>query len=105
MSVFCCLNRRAAARRVAAPVGVAPVNRDSGTSRGHRAIAGGRTGVRKTLYMAALTAVRWNPVLRSAYQRLRARGTPPKAALVAAVRKLLTVLNAIIRDRRPWQTA
>ena len=85
-------------RRVAALVGVAPVNRDSGAMRGHRAIAGGRKGVRNTLYMAALTAVRWNPAVRASYERLRARGTPPKAALVAAMRKLLTILNAIIRD-------
>jgi transposase len=92
-------------RRIAALVGVAPINRDSGTSRGHRAIAGGRTGVRNVLYMAALTAVRRNPAIRTAYERLRARGTPPKAAIVAAMRKLLTILNAIIRDAKPWQTA
>ncbi len=92
-------------RRIAALVGVAPVNRDSGTSRGHRAIAGGRTGVRNVLYMAALTAIRRNPAIRTAYERLRARGTPPKAAIVAAMRKLLTILNAIIRDAKPWQTA
>ena len=61
--------------------------------------------MRNTLYMAALTAVRWNPAVRASYERLRARGTPPKAALVAAMRKLLTILNAIIRDGRPWQTA
>ena len=92
-------------RRIAALVGVAPVNRDSGTSRGHRAIAGGRTGVRNVLCMAALTAVRRNPAVRTAYERLRARGTPTKAAIVAAMRKLLTILNAIIRDAKPWQTA
>jgi transposase len=74
-------------RRIAALVGVAPVNRDSGAWRGHRAIAGGRATVRTTLYMAALSATSWNP------------------ALVAAMRKLLTILNAIMRDRRPWQTA
>ena len=91
-------------RRVAALVGVAPVNRDSGASRGHRAIAGGRAGVRKVLYMAALTAVRRNPAVRAAYERLRARGTPPKAALVAAMRKLLTTLNAVLRDSRSWRT-
>jgi transposase len=92
-------------RRLAALVGVAPVNRDSGAMRGHRAIAGGRTEVRNVLYMAALTAVRWNPVIRDLYQRLRQRGRPPKAALVAAIRKLLTILNAILRDQRPWQSA
>jgi transposase len=92
-------------RRIAALVGVAPVNRDSGTSRGHRAIAGGRKSVRNVLYMAALTAIRRNPAVRAAYERLRSRGTPAKAALVAAMRKLLTILNAVLRDRRPWQTA
>ena len=91
-------------RRIAALVGVAPVNRDSGASRGHRAIAGGRRGVRNVLYMAALTAIRRNPAVRAAYERLRGRGTPAKAALVAAMRKLLTILNAVLRDRRPWQT-
>ena len=92
-------------RRVAALVGVAPVNRDSGASHGHRAIAGGRRGVRNVLYIAALTAIRRNPAVRAAYERLRGRGTPAKAALVAAMRKLLTILNAVLRDRRPWQTA
>jgi len=92
-------------RRIAALVGVAPLNRDSGASRGRRAIAGGRTGVRNTLYMAALTAVRWNPAVRAAYERLRSRGAPPKAALVAAMRKLLTVLNAMLRRKTPWQSA
>ena len=91
-------------RRIAALVGIAPINRDSGASRGHRSIAGGRTSVRNVLYMAALTAIRRNPHVRAAYQRLRARGTPPKAAIVAAMRKLLTILNAILRDARPWQT-
>ena len=92
-------------RRVAAPVGVAPVNRDSGASRGHRAIAGGRKSVRNVLYMAALTAVRHNPAVRGAYERLRARGTPAKAALVAAMRKLLTIANAVLRDQQPWKAA
>ena len=91
-------------RRLAALVGVAPVNRDSGASRGHRAIAGGRTSVRNVLYMAALTAIRRNVPVRATYERLRPRGTPPKAALVAAMRKLLTILNAILRNARPWQT-
>ena len=94
-------------RRIAALVGVAPVNRDGGASRGHRAIAGGRAGVRNVLYMAALTAVRWNPVIRAAYDRLRGRGTPAKAALapVAAMRKLLTIVNAVLRDQQPWRAA
>ena len=92
-------------RRIAALVGVAPVNRDSGASRGSRAIAGGRTGVRNVLYMAALTAIRRNPAVRAAYERLRSRGTPAKAAIVAAMRKLLTILNAILREAQPWKTA
>jgi transposase len=92
-------------RRLAALVGVAPVNRDSGAMRGHRAIAGGRAEVRNVLYMAALTAARHNPVIRDLYCRLRQRGRPAKAALVAAIRKLLTILNAIIRDQIPWQSA
>jgi transposase len=92
-------------RRIAALVGVAPVNRDSGAWRGHRAIAGGRSAVRHTLYMAALSATSWNPAIRALDLRLRARGRPAKAALVAAMRKLLIILNAIMRDRRPWQNA
>jgi transposase len=92
-------------RRLAALVGVAPINRDSGTMRGHRAIAGGRADVRRALFMAAVTAVRWNPPVRDLYLRLKARGRPSKAALVAAMRKLLTILNAILRDGKPWQTA
>ena len=92
-------------RRLAALVGVAPVNRDSGAMRGHRAIAGGRADVRNVLFMAALAAIRHNPVIRDLYDRLRQRGRPAKTALVAAIRKLLTILNAIIRDQRPWQSA
>jgi transposase len=93
---------RISRRRIAALVGVAPVNRDSGASRGHRAIAGGRTAVRNTLYMAALTAIRHNPVIKATYGRLRDRGTHAKVALVAAMRKLLVILNAILRDQKPW---
>lgn len=92
-------------RRLAALVGVAPVNRDSGAMRGHRAIAGGRADVRNVLFMAALAAIRHNPVIKDLYDRLRQRGRPAKTALVAVIRKLLTILNAIIRDQRPWQTA
>mgnify|MGYP003542103279 FL=1 len=73
--------------------------------RGHRAIAGGRADVRRVLYMAAVTAIRWNPPIRDLYLRLRARGRPAKAALVAAMRKLLTILNAILRDGKPWRNA
>ena len=92
-------------RRLAALVGVAPINRDSGAMRGYRAIAGGRADVRRVLFMAAVTAIRWNPPIRDLYLRLRARGRPAKAALVAAMRKLLTILNTIVRDGKPWQNA
>ena len=91
-------------RSIAALVGVAPINRDSGSLRGHRAIAGGRSDVRNVLYMAALAAIRWNPAIRDLYARLRNRGRPAKAALVAAMRKLLTILNAMLRDQKPWRT-
>ena len=92
-------------RSIAALVGVAPINRDLGTMRGHRAIAGGRSAVRKVLYMAALAAIRWNPTISELYARLRGRGRPAKTALVAAMRKLLTILNAMLRDQKPWQSA
>lgn len=92
-------------RKLAALVGVAPVNRDSGMFRGHRTIAGGRTSVRNVLYMAALTAIRWNPIVKATYDRLVKRGRPKKVALVACIRQLLTILNAIVRDRTQWQNA
>jgi transposase len=92
-------------RQIAALAGVAPFNRDSGTFRGRRMIGGGRAGVRATLYMAALVASRHNPVIAAFYQRLLAAGKPKKTALVACMRKLLTILNAIIRHRTPWQIA
>lgn len=90
-------------RKIAALVGIAPLNRDSGAWRGRRLIAGGRPTVRGVLYMAALTAIRFNPVIAHFYQRLTAAGRPKKVALIAAMRKLLTMLNAILRDQRPWQ--
>ena len=89
-------------RRIAALVGLAPFNRDSGTLRGRRMIRGGRGTVRRVLYMATLTAIRHNPRIRTFYQRLRTTGHPGKVALTAAMRKLLTMLNAILRDHRPW---
>lgn len=89
-------------RKIAALVGVAPLNRDSGHWRGRRTIAGGRAAVRSVLYMATLTAVRFNPVIAHFYQRLTAAGRPKKVALTAAMRKLLTILNAVLRDQRPW---
>ena len=93
------LNRR----KIAALVGVAPLNRDSGARRGRRLIAGGRPTVRRVLYMATLTAVRFNPVIAHFYQRLTTAGRPIKLALTAAMRKLLTILNAMLRDQCPWQ--
>lgn len=92
-------------RQIAALVGVAPFNQDSGTLRGRRTIRGGRSPVRRVLYMATLTATRHNPALAAFYQRLRTTGHPAKVALIATLRKLLTILNAILRDRRPWHPA
>lgn len=89
-------------RRIAALVGVAPFNRDSGSMRGRRAIAGGRHTVRTVLFMATLTATRCNPAIRAAYMRLVAAGKPKMTALVACMRKLLVILNAIVRDARAW---
>ena len=89
-------------RRIAALVGVAPFNRDSGTMRGRRTVWGGRASVRASLYMAALSASRCNPTLKRFYQRLTEAGKPKKLALTALMRKLLTILNAILRDRKPW---
>jgi len=92
-------------RQIAALVGVAPFNRDSGTWRGQRTVWGGRAPVRAALYMAALAASRWNPVIAAFYRHLRDLGKPPKVALTACMRKLLVMLNAILRDKRPWQNA
>lgn len=89
-------------RRVAALVGVAPLNRDSGQMRGQRCIWGGRAQVRRTLYMATLTAVRYNPVLKLYYEHLLAAGKRKKVALVACMRKLLTMLNAIAKHGCTW---
>lgn len=95
------LNRR----QIAALVGVAPLNWDSGQQRGTRHIWGGRAPVRTALYMATLAAVRCNPVIRAFFQRLSAAGKPRKVALVACMRKLLTILNAMMRRRVSWQPA
>jgi transposase len=92
-------------RQIAALVGVAPLNRDSGQSRGRRTIWGGRAPVRAVLYMATLAAVRHNRVLKAMYHRLLAAGKLKKVALVGCMRKLLTILNAMLRDGRPWRTA
>lgn len=90
-------------REISALVGVCPLNRDSGQYRGHRSIFGGRAVVRTALYMATLTASRFNPVIKAFYQRLRAAGKPAKVALTACMRKLLTILNAMLKAKTPWQ--
>jgi transposase len=90
-------------RQLSALVGVAPLNRDSGTLRGRRAVWGGRARVREALYMGALIATRHNPQIKEFYGRLLAAGKPKKVALVACMRKLLAVLNAVMRDRTPWR--
>jgi transposase len=92
------LNRR----QISALVGLAPFNRDSGTLRGKRTIWGGRATVRSVLYMSTLVATRYNPVIRDFYQRLCAAGKAKKVALTACMRKLLTILNAILKHRTPW---
>ena len=92
-------------RRLCALVGVAPFNRDSGTFRGKRQVWGGRAPVRAALYMGALVATRHNPLIREFYERLLAAGKPKKVALVACMRKLLSILNAVMRDRVPWHSA
>jgi transposase len=92
------LNRK----KISALVGVAPFNCDSGTLRGKRRCWGGRAEIRAVLYMATVAAVRWNPVIRTFYQRLVHAGKPKKVALTACMRKLLTILNAMARDRTEW---
>jgi len=92
-------------RQIAALTGVAPFNRDSGTRRGRRAISGGRIVVRSALYMSVLVAIRRKLPLAQTYHRLRASGKPAKVAIVACMRKLVTILNAILRDKKPWATA
>nr|WP_306437611.1 transposase [Cupriavidus taiwanensis] len=93
---------RLSRREIAALVGVAPMANDSGSSRGRRRILGGRFEIRRVLYMATLTATRHNPAIKAFYQRLTAAGKLPKVALVACMRKLLTVLNAMVRTSTPW---
>lgn len=95
------LNRK----QIAALAGVAPFNRDSGKYRGKRTIKGGRARVRSALYMATLVATRFNPLIKAYYEHLLQVGKAKKVALVACMRKLLTILNAMLRDHRPWQYA
>jgi transposase len=90
-------------KEAAALVGLAPWARDSGGSSLPRHIQGGRGELRKVLYMAALVAVRHNPVLKAFYERLRAKGKPPKVALTAVARKLVIMANAMVRDQQPWR--
>lgn len=90
-------------KRLCALVGVAPFNRDSGDRRGKRETWGGRAPVRATLYMGALVATRHNPAIKEFYERLLAAGKPKKVALVACMRKLLSILNALMRDRAIWR--
>jgi transposase len=92
-------------REASALVGVAPFNNDSGPRRGKRSIRGGRTDLRCTLYMATLVATRHNEVIKRFYQRLLAAGKPKKVALVACMRKLITILNAMVRTGQPWNPA
>lgn len=92
-------------KQIAALVGVAPLNRDSGTLRGRRTVWGGRAQVRAVLYMGAIVAARFNPVIRVFYQRLCASGKAKKVALTACMHKLLTILNAILKHRTPWRMA
>lgn len=92
-------------REISSLIGVAPINRDSGTMRGKRTIFGGRGSVRRVLYMAALVAARHNPAIRLFYRRLVEAGKPKKVALVACMRKLLTILNAMVKAGRPWDAS
>jgi transposase len=92
-------------KEAAALVGLAPFNVDSGKFAGRRRIWGGRASVRSALYMAALVATRWNPVIRDFYQRLLRVGKPKKVALIACARKLLVLLNALLRDQARWNPA
>ena len=94
-----------APKPLAALVGVAPLNRDSGLFRGRRKVGAGRAAVRAVLDMGTLAAVRFNPVLRPFYQRLRAAGKLPKVALTACMHKLLTILNALLKHQRRWDPA
>ncbi len=95
------LNRK----EIAALAGLAPFTRQSGQWRGKSFIGGGRTSVRTVLFMGAMAARKHNPVLKAFFERLVVAGKPKMVALIAVARKLLTILNAVLRDRKPWQTA
>jgi len=91
------------AKEISALVGVAPMNRDSGNFRGKRRIRGGRAQVRTILFMATLSSTRYNPVIKAFYERLVAQGKHKKVALTACMRKFITILNAMVRDRNTWE--
>ncbi|MFT3894778.1 MAG: transposase [Anaerolineales bacterium] len=90
-------------KEIAALVGVAPMNRDSGRKRDYRKTQGGRPEVRKALYMATLTGIRYNPILKAQYEQLVKRGKQKKVAITACMRKMLTILNAMMRDQQPFR--
>ena len=90
-------------KEIAALVGVAPMNRDSGRKRGHRKTQGGRPDVRSALYMSALTGIRYNPIMKAQYDHLVKRGKEKKVAITACMRKMLTILNAMMRDQQPFR--
>jgi transposase len=90
-------------KQIAALVGVAPMNKDSGKKRGYRKTKGGRPEVRRALYMATLTGIRYNPVLKPQYDQLVKRGKEKKVAITACMRKMLTILNAMMRDQQPFR--
>jgi transposase len=91
------------AKQIARLVGVAPINHDSGQHKGKRMINGGRAPVRAVLYMGTLVAMRHNPVIKAFYERLVSQGKPKKLAITACVRKMLVILNAMVRENQPWQ--
>jgi transposase len=90
-------------QQIAALVGVAPMNADSGKKRGYRKTKGGRPDVRRTLYMATLSGIRYNPLLKPHYEQLRMRGKEKKVAITACMRKMLVILNAMMRDQQPFR--
>lgn len=93
---------RLSRRAIGALVGVAPIARDSGTSQGRRRIQGGRAHIRRALYMATLTSIKYSPELKSFFERMRLAGKPFKVAMVACMRKLLTILNAMVKSKTIW---
>jgi len=92
-------------KQIAALVGVAPMNQDSGRKRGYRRTKGGRPEVRSVLYMAVLTGIRYNPVIKAHYKQMVSRGKEKKVAITACMRKTLTILNAMMRDQQPFHSA